>query len=152
MRKWKQGHSACLVLAGALIAAPAAAAGAGGQHARAAHSSTAKTAVVYQGVQVAIDPATGRLRAPTAAERQALSAAMLRQQAAQLRAAGIDRPQNQAEAQATLKRHSRGLVGMSMQVPENQMNYLTAERSADGSIEIHHQGDKAAAKAKAVTQ
>lgn len=151
MRKWRQGHSACLMLAGALIAAPAAAAGAGGQHARAA-SATAKTAVVYQGVQVAIDPATGRLRAPTDAERQALSAAMLRQQAAQLRAAGIDRPQNQAEAQATLKRNPRGVVGMSMQVPENQMNYLTAERSADGSIDIHHQGDKPAAKAKAVTQ
>jgi hypothetical protein len=152
MRKWRQGHSACLVLAGALIAAPAAAAGAGAQQVRAVKSSAAKTAVVYQGVQVAIDPATGRLRAPTDAERQALSAAMLQHQEAQLRAAGIDRPLNQAEAQATLKRNARGRIGMSMQVPENQMNYLTAERRADGSIAIQHQGDEPAAKAEAVTQ
>lgn len=115
----------------------------------------AESAVMFQGVQVAIDPATGRLREPTDAERAALTKQMLHEQALQSvmpRVAG-QRPRNAAEARATLKQHKRGLIGMSMQVPENQMNYLSAERAPDGSVRIHHEGDTAApAAAQEVTQ
>ncbi len=115
----------------------------------------AKSTVMFQGVQVAIDPATGRLREPTDAERAALTKQMLHEQALQSvmpRAAG-QRPRNAAEARATLKQNKRGIIGMSMQVPENQMNYLSAERAPDGALRIHHQGDTAApAAAREVTQ
>jgi hypothetical protein len=30
---------------------------------------------------------------------------------------------------------------MSMQVPDSQFNYLTAERNADGTISIRHEGE-----------
>jgi hypothetical protein len=101
--------------------------------------SKAKPATVaYQGVQVAIDPATGRLRAPTAAERQALSNAILRDQA---KPAAGQRPRTESEALSTLKINRKGRLGMSMQVPDSQFNYLTAERNADGTISIRHEGE-----------
>lgn len=146
----KHSHSACLVLAGALIAGSAMAAGSGAQHQRATRHATAEKTVVYQGVQVAIDPVTGRLRQPTAAERQALTAAMLQQRAARLRARGVNRPMNELEARATIKRHSRGLIGMSMQLPVSQMSYVTAERQPDGSLSIHHEGGNTASQAQEV--
>lgn len=108
-----------------------------------AKAGTTTSTVMFQGVQVAIDPATGRLREPTDAERQALTRAMQQKQAADAvtpLAAG-QRPRNAAEAKATLKTHRTGRVGMSMQVPEDQLNYLEAERQADGRLSIHHQGD-----------
>ena len=104
------------------------------------------TTVVYQGVQVAIDPATGRLRAPTAAQRRALSAAMLENQART-----SARPVDEAQARATFKRNRR-TGAMSMQVPESQVSYLTAHRSADGAVEIGHEAvDTNAAASAEVT-
>ncbi len=91
------------------------------------------TTVVYQGVQVAIDPATGRLRAPTAAQRRALSAAMLENQART-----SARPVDEAQARATFKRNRR-TGAMSMQVPESQVSYLAAHRTADGAVEVGHE-------------
>ena len=102
-------------------------------------SKAKPSTVAYQGVQVAIDPATGRLRAPTTAERQALSNAILRDQAA--RPAAGQRPRTESEALSTLKINRKGRLGMSMQVPDSQFNYLTAERNADGTISIRHEGD-----------
>ena len=98
-------------------------------------SKARPAAVAQQGVQAAIDPATGRLRAPTAAERQAL----VRTQAT--RPVAGQRPRTEAEALSTLKLNRKGRIGMSMQVPESQFNYLTAQRNADGSISIRHEGD-----------
>lgn len=106
----------------------------------------AEKSVTVQGVQVAIDPATGRLVAPTAAQRAALSKAMLGQASTaplQLRDAATSRPLTQADALRTLKRSSTGKYAASMQVPETLMSGLVAERQADGSIAIHHQGDVA---------
>ena len=126
----------------------------------AAGGASAPFSVMFQGVQVSIDPATGRLREPTAAERAALTQTMLHEQALQSvapRQPG-QRPRTAAEAQATL-RHGRSgsKVGMLMQVPESQMNYLSAEKRADGSLNIHHQDEgnvshAAPAAAQEVTQ
>lgn len=145
---------ACLAIAGTLFCGSACAA----QQSRSAapaKAGSANRAVVFQGVQVAIDPATGRLREPTAAEREALSRAMLQKRAADAvkpLAAG-ERPRNAAEARATLKVRRAGRVGMSMQVPEDQLNYLEATRKADGTLDVHHRGDaKTNTGAKEVTR
>ena len=102
-------------------------------------SKAKQTTVVHQGVQVAIDPATGRLRAPTAAERQELSQAMLGKRTTGSVAG--QRPRNESEALSTLRVHRKGRVRTSMQLPDSQFNYLTAQRNADGSISIRHEGD-----------
>lgn len=121
-------------------------------------TATQDTAVTVQGVQVAIDPATGQLVAPTAEQRAALSRAMLEQQSAAAPAArGMRRvdatPRNEAEAQQTLRtiRLQNGGQALGMEVPESLMSSLVAERRADGSLNIHHQGDSPQA-ATEVTQ
>lgn len=88
----------------------------------------------FNGVTVAIDPATGRLRAPTAAELAALRKAAPR---------GADRmsiakpgPKTRAEAERTTRRHKDGHV--SMQVSEDMMSHVVATQQADGSIVIQH--------------
>jgi hypothetical protein len=110
-------------------------------------AATPATSVTVQGVQVAIDPITGQLVAPTAEQRAALSRAMLEQAAAAPAArAGLRRaasPRNEAEAQQTLRtiRLQSGGQAVGMEVPESLMSSLVAERRADGSVSIHHQGD-----------
>ena len=102
-------------------------------------SQARQATVVQPGVQAAIDPATGRLRAPTAAERQALGNA--RPDSRSTGSVAGQRPRNESEALSTLKVNRKGRIHMSVQVPENQFNYLTAQRNADGSISIRHEGD-----------
>lgn len=102
--------------------------------------SKAKQAnTVQPGMQVAIDPATGHVRAPTLAERQAISNA--RVDSRLTGSVAGQRPRNESEALSTLRVNRRGRINMSVQLPENQFNYLTAERNADGSISIRHEGD-----------
>ncbi|MFC3714851.1 post-PEP-CTERM-1 domain-containing protein [Luteimonas soli] len=103
-------------------------------------SKARQATVVQPGVQVAIDPATGRVRAPTAAERQALANTRMTSSRSTGSVAG-QRPRNESEALSTLRVHRKGRINMSVQVPENQFNYLTAQRNADGSISIRHEGD-----------
>jgi hypothetical protein len=122
-----------------------------------APSPTAPASINMQGVQVAIDPATGRLVAPTAEQRAALSRAMLEQAAnapaARARQRGPAIPRNEAEARQTLHtiRLKHGGQAVGMEVPESLMSSLVAERRADGSVSIHHQGDSQQA-ATEVTQ
>ena len=132
---------AALATSGAALAAPPIA-------------KTKQSSVAYHGVQVAIDPATGRMRAPTAADRQALSEAIQRD-LAKSRATGSvagQRPRTESEALSTLRINKKGRVGMAMQVPDNQFNYLTATRNADGSISIRHQGDSEGTAPQEVTR
>lgn len=110
--------------------------------------------VAYHGVQVAIDPATGRMRTPTAADRQALREAIQRDQA-RSRATGYvagQRPRTDSEALSTLKVSKKGRIGMAMQVPESQFNYLTATQDADGRVHVRHEGDSEAAAPQEVTR
>lgn len=111
---------------------------------------SAQEATVYvQGVQVAIDPATGHLVEPTAAQRTALSNAMAARAAiAAPRSIGTTPiPRNEAEARATFHtitlKNGHKAVGMAL--PENLMSSIVAERRADGSLSIHHEGDDNAA-------
>lgn len=105
------------------------------------------TSVTVQGVQVAISPTTGQLVAPSAEQRAALSRAMLQQSANASRRSAVlgeaPQPRNEAEARATFRtiklRNGRTAVGMEL--PENLMSTLVAERRADGSLSIHHAGD-----------
>lgn len=121
--------------------------------------SESKTSVMVQGVQVAIDPKTGRLVAPTEAQRDELSRGM-REQAAivkpQARAASgrSAAPHNELEARATEHRVrlTNGHMATGMQVPESLMSDLVAERRPDGSLNIHHQGDSAQSSTTEVIQ
>ncbi len=105
------------------------------------------SSVTVQGVQVAIDPATGQLVAPTAKQRAALSRAMLRQAAITPRKFDTlgqpAAPRNEKEARATFRTIplKSGHEAVGMQLPENLMSSLVAERQADGSVSIHHAGD-----------
>jgi|GEM_PF-567310 len=128
-------------------------------------TDTAEKSVTVQGVQVAIDPATGQLVAPTTAQRAALSRALV-ESAASSRAAGsrsalgglaIARdagPADEAAARKTFHtiRLKNGQQAVGMEVPESLMSSIVAERNADGSISIHHEGDTSHAAATEVTQ
>ncbi|WP_199098551.1 hypothetical protein [Dyella sp. ASV21] len=157
MRKTLKIQTAGLSLAAVLLAGvlPAYAAG--------QDSAAAQTTVSVQGVQVAIDAATGRLREPTAAERAALSKALVQQAAlnrsAQQSVNSTDfvRPLTEQDAKATLRtlRLKSGVEVTAVDVPESLVSSLVAEKQADGSVVIHHQGDEAAhgkAKAQEVTE
>ena len=105
----------------------------------------------YAGVTVAIDPATGRLRAPTAAEQAELrkaAAANSRLRTADRMSIAKPGPKTRAEAERTMKRHRDGRV--SMQVSEDMMSYVTATQLEDGSIVIGH-GDAHGHAAPATT-
>lgn len=92
-----------------------------------------ETTGTYNGVTVAIDPSTGRLRAPTAAELAELRANVPRANAMSLARPG---PKTRAEAERTTVRHKDGHV--SMQVSEDMMSNVIATQQADGSIRIEH--------------
>lgn len=91
----------------------------------------------YAGVTVAIDPATGRLRAPTAAEQAKLRTAVSsRVRTADPMSIAKPGPKTLAEARHTLRRDRNGV--MSMHVPEELMSSMTAHQREDGSIVIGH--------------
>jgi hypothetical protein len=110
---------------------------AGAAHADDAHAPAPST-VVVQGVQVAIDPATGRLREPTAAERAALAKAfgVNASKSAQLMA----QPRTAADARSTFRTVSlsNGVHAKAVKVPQELMSNVVAERQADGSLRVHH--------------
>ena len=136
------------------VAAVAALATSGAAMAAPPIAKAKQTTVAYNGVQVAIDPATGRMRAPTAADRQALSEAIQRD-LAKSRATGYvagQRPRTEAEALSTLKVNRKGRVGMAMQVPESQFTYIPATRNPDGSGSIRHEGDSEGPAPQEVTR
>jgi hypothetical protein len=124
-------------------------------HAAEAPKTAAPQTVVVQGVQVAIDPATGRLREPTAEERAALSRAFGAQNvsAAKLSAG---QPRTAAEAKSTFRSVSldNGVRAKAVRVPQELMSSVVAERQPDGSLSIHHDdhGVQAAPKAPEVVK
>ncbi|TWT20193.1 hypothetical protein FQY83_10655 [Luteimonas marina] len=90
--------------------------------------------VTYHGVQVFVDPATGKLQAPSAAQRQALGKVMQQDRAAAL----ARRPRDEIAARSTLRTSRTGQVAALVQVPDSHFSHLVAERQADGSIRINH--------------
>ncbi|HEX5306714.1 MAG TPA: hypothetical protein VFW82_11580 [Dyella sp.] len=129
------------ILIGVALAVLATGANAAGQQAD-AHASS----VTVEGVQVAISP-NGRLVAPTAEQRAALSRAMLQQPTVASPNAGVlgqpRAPRNEAEARATFHRFKlrNGHSAVGMALPEDRMSSLVAERRVDGSLSVHHAGD-----------
>lgn len=111
-------------------------------------------AIAAQGVQVAIDPSTGKLREPTAAERVAYS------KAAKARQSGVSafstQPATRADAMKTAKKvtASNGVKATRVSLPQSMMSSVVATRAPDGSISIHHedQGTQAAPKAPEATR
>lgn len=114
--------------------------------------TAAANTVNYQGVMVSIDPATGRLREPTAEEREKLAAAIRQQGAASVSAGSTSPPLNEEQARATLRRRTKGPPGLSMQLPMSRESYLMVDRKADGSLDIHHDDDKKLQSVKVVEQ
>lgn len=94
-----------------------------------------ETTGTFAGVTVAIDPSTGRLRQPTAAELAELRAKMPRASSGAL---PQYTPKTRAEAERTMRRHKDGHV--SMQVSEDMMSYLVATQQEDGTLRIQHVG------------
>ncbi|MBB3227910.1 hypothetical protein FHW69_002542 [Luteibacter sp. Sphag1AF] len=109
----------------------------------------ATQSVTVQGVQVSIDPATGRLRAPTAEERAALA------QAAGARSlqqdAFVGQPLTEADAKSTFRtvQFKNGARANAVKVPASLMSSVVAERQPDGSLSIHHDDGQAPAPASA---
>ena len=91
----------------------------------------------FAGVKVAIDPATGRLRAPTAEEIRQLRTAAATTPAAAPASRGKRAPRNEAEARQTVRRHANG-SGVMAEVPEDRMSALVATQTADGRIVLEH--------------
>lgn len=105
----------------------------------------AEDAAGEPGSKTGIDRDTGRLRATTAAEDQALArdAARLRQAQRASGAPGVGalvRPATEAEALATQQRHADGSV--SMMVPESLDSEVLVHRDAKGQLVISHAGDE----------
>jgi len=96
--------------------------------------------VEINGVKVAIDPATGRLRPLTQQERRDLAKAL----GAQRRTAepagagkkGFVLPRTQAESEAQQRKLPNG--GVAQQVSSGEMSELVATQQADGSLRIGH--------------
>ena len=97
------------------------------------------TNVFFNGIKVAIDPATGRLRQPTAAEAQALRASVSRMPVAGSRAKPM--PATRALAERTVRKMADGSV--MAQVSEDMHPSVVATRDANGDIQIQHAGDAA---------
>lgn len=95
------------------------------------------------GIQAAIDPATGQLRQPTAAESRALKL-----QAGRMRIGTSSKaPRNEAEAMKTQRALRNG--GYSVKVPEDRMSAMVATVQPDGSIKISHADENGNATATA---
>lgn len=102
-----------------------------------ANERPAEPATGEAAMRAGFDRETGRFRAPTAQEQQALQqAGNGRNAATVLRAAGIAQPETEAEAARTVQVHADGSV--SMAVPMSLMSSLVAERGADGHLAIRH--------------
>ena len=95
----------------------------------------------FNGVKVAIDPATGRLRQPTPEEATALRVSARLMPSAR----GKAMPATRAEAQRTIRKAADGSI--SALVSEDMLLGVEAKRQADGSIKIIHSGDVVAQEA-----
>ncbi|MDF3983819.1 hypothetical protein P3W24_17275 [Luteibacter sp. PPL201] len=122
--------------------------------AHAADTPSAPTAprAVSAGVQVAIDPVTHQLRAPTDAERAAYAKAFQERQSRI--SAFATQPRTRADATKTLRTvdFGNGMRGKAVKLPQEMMSSVVATRNADGTISIHHDGDDSAAKAPEATR
>jgi hypothetical protein len=138
-----------LVLTGAFTLATAV-------HAADAPKADAPQTVVVQGVQVAIDPSTGRLREPTAEERAALARAFAAPNATAASKLAVGQPRTAAEAKSTFRSVSlgNGVRAKAVRVPQELMSSVVAERMPDGTLSIHHDdhGAQAAPKAPEVSK
>lgn len=88
------------------------------------------TTLYFNGVKVSIDPATGRLRQPTAEELKALRASVKQMPASRSLAKPI--PATRADAQRTIRKMRDGSV--MAQVSEDMLNTVQATRNADGTL------------------
>lgn len=123
-----RGTTFMVLLAGVALAGTVQAANAAGK--------TAKPTTGYvNGVQVAIDPVTGRLRQPTAAQIRALRASVSQRTAK----TGKPMPKTRADAQRTVRKLRDGSV--IAEVSEDMLSTMVAVRQPDGSVRVQHAGD-----------
>lgn len=118
----KYRHALCLLATGLVI----------GGSASAAQPATSGSYSYLNGIKVAIDPSTGRLRQPSPAELKALQASLPQQTPRAGKA-----PRNEAEALPTQRNLGRGR-GVLIMVPEDRMMSVSATVQADGSVRVSH--------------
>jgi hypothetical protein len=125
-----------LFISGVALAASAHA----GEQAAPAQSSDETTATAeFNGMKVAVDKKTGKLRPLTPAESRELDE-MLTQQGRSSARRGLPAPPA-TEAAAIATARSLPMGGTAMKLPESQMEYLTATRDADGNLVLSHSSD-----------
>ncbi len=94
---------------------------------------------------VAIDRATGKLRAPTAEERQALASRANSMKKAQrvpaspMAKAAFERPATAEEAVAERRTTASGAIAIKL--PESEMSAVTARYDAAGNLVLGHADD-----------
>ena len=109
-----------------------------------AAAGTDEDAGYAPGMKAAIDPATGKLRQPSAAEMRALQTkASSQSRMVTIRGA---MPRNEAEARRTVRKLPRG--GYVIRVPEDRMSTLSATVQADGSVQVRHADAESQAPAR----
>jgi hypothetical protein len=95
------------------------------------------TSLYFNGIKVAIDPATGRLRQPTPEELQALRASVKQMTASRTLAKPL--PATRADAQRTIRKMRDGSV--RAQISEDMLNTVQATRNADGTLSFSESAD-----------
>lgn len=98
-----------------------------------AHAGEPQDATLYfNGVKVSIDPATGRLRQPTAEELKALRASVKQMP----RSASLDKPlpSSRVAAERTVRKLPDG--SRMATVSEDMLHSVTVARQADGSLTL----------------
>jgi len=95
------------------------------------------TTLYFNGIKVAIDPTTGRLRQPTAEELKALRASVKQMPASRTLAKPM--PATRADAQRTIRKMRDGTV--RGQISQDMLNTVQATRNADGTLSFSESAD-----------
>ena len=125
-----------LLVSGVALAASTHAA----EQAAPAQPDDATTAMAeYNGMKVAIDRKTGKMRPLTPAESRELDEKMGQPGRSTARRGLPAAPATEAAALATARTLPMG--GTAMKLPESQLEYLQATRDADGNLVLTHSSD-----------
>ncbi len=109
-------------------------------------ADTGTATAEFNGMKVAIDRKTGKLRPLTQEESQELESMLTQQRRAtpQGRSSAAMAPATEADAMASARRLPNGATAIKL--PQSQMEYVTATQDADGKLVLRHSSDDAAAQ------
>ena len=102
------------------------------------------TTLYFNGIKVAIDPTTGRLRQPTAEELKALRASVKQMPASRTLAKPM--PATRADAQRTIRKMPDGSV--KARISQDMLNTIVVTRATDGRLNFSESAGADAAPAQ----